>query len=167
MTILEKVKQYYHSNSTDLNSFLEETFFLETTREYPNCVVIKFVLHKLFGEVSVWQRSSAWVFLPAWQLSIHSIMNTRQQAILCLRGQRSNDKQAPQRLGPFHAASLFSLRIVYRGTSPTKNLAAYQAHFQNGYLKIPRWRKNPFHWLHINYISGCHRTRAPIAHSHF
>jgi hypothetical protein len=57
MTILEKVKQYYHSNSTDLNSFLEETFFLETTPEYPNSVVIKFGLHKLFGEVSVWQHA--------------------------------------------------------------------------------------------------------------
>jgi hypothetical protein len=58
MTILDKVKEYYKTHSSDLNSFLEKTSFLDTDTKYPNSVVIKFEINKILGEVSVWQHSN-------------------------------------------------------------------------------------------------------------
>ncbi|MBL7896731.1 MAG: hypothetical protein JNK50_15645 [Bacteroidia bacterium] len=56
MTILDKAKNYYRTNSPDLDSFLETTSFMDTSTKYPNSVVIKFGVNKLIGEVSVWQN---------------------------------------------------------------------------------------------------------------
>lgn len=58
MTILDKVKEYYHANSLDLNSFLGATSFMDVNSKYPNSVVIKFGTTKLIGEVSVWQNGT-------------------------------------------------------------------------------------------------------------
>jgi predicted AlkP superfamily phosphohydrolase/phosphomutase len=58
ITILDKVKRYYKTQSSDLNSFLEKTSFLETNAKYPNSVVIKFGINKILGEVSIWQHSN-------------------------------------------------------------------------------------------------------------
>lgn len=56
MTILDQVKKYYQANSSDLDSFLETTSFLEVNPKYPKSVVIKFGTTKLIGEISVWQH---------------------------------------------------------------------------------------------------------------
>jgi hypothetical protein len=58
MTILDIVRKYYKTHSSDLNSFLEETSFFDTNTKYPNSVVIKFGINKILGEVSVWQHSN-------------------------------------------------------------------------------------------------------------
>lgn len=58
MTLLDKVRKYYQTNSSNLNSFLETTTFLDTTSKYPNSVVIKFGINKILGEVSVWQQAN-------------------------------------------------------------------------------------------------------------
>ena len=58
MTIIDIVRRFYNSNSSELNSHLEESSFLDINSKYPNCVVIKFGKDKLIGEVSVWQNSN-------------------------------------------------------------------------------------------------------------
>lgn len=59
MTILDQVKKYYQTNSSDLETFLETPSFLDINAKYPKSVVIKFGTTKLIGEISVWQHDHA------------------------------------------------------------------------------------------------------------
>jgi len=54
MTILDKVKKFYETNSKELASFLETITLFETNSNYPNSVVIKFGKDQIVGEISVW-----------------------------------------------------------------------------------------------------------------
>ena len=55
MEILKKVKNYYDSNSEELQTLLENISFINTNSKYPNSVVIKFSENKIVGEISVWE----------------------------------------------------------------------------------------------------------------
>ncbi len=58
MTLVETIREFYDSNQSQLNTYLEATSFLDVTIKYPNSVVIKFGKDKLVGEISVWENNN-------------------------------------------------------------------------------------------------------------
>ena len=56
--ILQKTRDFYKEKASFLNSFLEETNFLDTSDRYPHSVVIRFGVEKFLGEASVWQSEN-------------------------------------------------------------------------------------------------------------
>ena len=55
MDILKKVKSYFDTNYSELQTIVENLSFINTNSKYPNSVVIRFGENKIIGEISVWE----------------------------------------------------------------------------------------------------------------
>ena len=55
MDILKKVKSYFDTNYSELQTIVGNLSFINTNSKYPNSVVIRFGENKIIGEISVWE----------------------------------------------------------------------------------------------------------------